>query len=229
MNLYGFVHNNAQRFVDPLGLRIYVLAPDVGGLDYTHFDDYVLNGFQRVIGDCAKLKKAPIIRQIETGLLFWKRTESRLVGWELYYTDEKRNCVCNACWKYLKGALGDNLPNRDIYIRRPGSRYAAGVDFLHNAAEKNQHVLIYEGVQANLPEVGPGGNVVWKDAPFEVVLWHEAMGHGYRDLGPHPRDSWNWKGGAGPAPTILEENNARNCLRLQGVQINDRVLTYWGW
>jgi len=37
------------------------------------------------------------------------------------------------------------------------------------------------------------------------------------------------RGGGGQDPTIAEENNARNCLRLQGVTINDRVPTYRGW
>lgn len=228
MNLYGFVHNNAQRFVDPLGLRIYVLAPDVGGLDYTHFDDYVLSGFQRIIGDCAKLQKAPIIREFETGFLFWKKTETRLVGWELYYTDEKPNCVCNSCWKTLKAALGDNLPTKDIYIHRPGTRFANGLDYLHNASESRDHVTIYEGLDVTLPEIGPGGGIVWNTTPFDVILWHEAIGHGYLDL-PHPTDPSNRQGGSGKDPTIVEENNARNCLRLQGVSINDRAPTYWRW
>jgi hypothetical protein len=228
MNLYGFVHNNPQRFVDPLGLRIYVLAPDVGGLDYTHFDDYVLNGFQRVIGDCAKLHKAPIIRQVETGFLFWKRTESRLVGWELYYTDEKPNCVCNSCWKTLKGALGDNLPTRNIYISRGDRPF-----FLDNAAtlyrpDGVSQVGIYEGISGPRPEVGSSGQVVWNPVRFDVVLWHEAIGHGYLGLG-HPNTPSNQRGGPGPDPTIIEENKARNCLRLQGISINDRVPTYYGW
>jgi len=118
VNLYGFVRNDPLRFVDPFGLRIYVMAPDVGGLDFTHFDDYVLEGFQKIIGDCAKLHKTPIFRQSETGTWLWKRTETRLVGWELYYTDQNRNCICNPCWKTLRNALGDSLPSRNVYIIR---------------------------------------------------------------------------------------------------------------
>jgi hypothetical protein len=220
MNLHAFVNNNPLRYVDPLGLRIYVIAPPVGGLDHTHFDDHVINGFQRIIGDCAKLRKAPIFREFETGFLFWKKTETRQVGWVLYYTDEKPNCVCNPCWQWLKAALGDNLPKKDIYIHRGNT--------LDNAYERNDNVYINENLNISLPTLDASGNVVWENTPFDVVLWHEAIGHGYRDL-THPNDPSNRQGGGGQDPTILEENNARNCLRLQGVSINDRVPTYFGW
>jgi RHS repeat-associated protein len=218
--LYGFVQNNPQRYVDPHGLRIYIIAPPVGGLDYTHFDDYVLDGFQRIIGDCAKLKKSSIIQEVPTGFLFWKSTETKLIGWELYYTDEKPNCVCNPCWKWLKAALGDNLPTKDIYINRG--------HMLDNAYETRDNVFINENLNVSLPTLDASGNVVWENTPFDVVVWHEAIGHGYRDL-PHPNVPTNRQGGGGQDPTILEENNARNCLRLQGVSINDRVPTYYGW
>ncbi len=220
MNLYGFVGNSPQRDVDPLGLRIYVIAPSVRGLDDTHFEDYVLNGFQRIIGDCAKLRKEPIIRTFETGFLVWKMTETRLVGWELYFTDDKPNCVCNPCWKWLKAALGDNLQKKDIYINRG--------NLLDNAYETRDSVYINENLDIHLPALDGSGNVVREDTRFDVVLWHEAIGHGYRDL-THPKEKWNRKDGGGHDPTILEENNARNCLRLQGVSINDRVPTYYGW
>ncbi len=219
-NLYGFVYNNPQRYSDPLGLRIYITAPPVGGLDYTRFDDYVLNGFQRIIGDCAKLRKTPIIRQVETGFLFWKKTETRLLGWELDFTDQKLNCVCSPCWKWLKLALGDHLPKKDIYIHRG--------DELDNASEFRDNIYINENLSFELPTLDASGNVVWENAPFDVVLWHEVIGHGYRDL-KHPKDRSNRQGGGGRDPTIVEENNARNCLRLQGVRINDRVPTYYRW
>lgn len=219
-NSYAFVYNNPQRFVDPLGLRIYIIAPPVGGLDYTHFDDYVLNGFQRIVGDCAKLRKAPIIREVETGFFFWKKTQTRLVGWQIYHADEKLNCVCSPCWKYLKGALGDNLPKKDIYIHRGNQ--------LDNAFEASDTVFINERLDIHLPTLDRSGNVVRENTPFDVVLWHEAIGHGYRDL-THPNKKWNRQNGGGQDPTILEENNARNCLRLLGIQINDRVPTYYGW
>ena len=224
---YVFVRNNPPRFVDPLGLRIYVMAPNVGGLDSTRFDDYVLDGFQRIIGDCAKLKKEPIIRQVESGFLF-KTTETRLVGWKLYYTDEKPNCVCKPCWKTLKAALGDNLPTRDIFIGRgdsPAFSDNAATLYLPNGVSQ---VGIYEGINGVGPEIDPSGNIVWNQTPFDVVLWHEAIGHGYLNL-DHPETPANTQGGKGSDPTIIEENNARNCLRLQGVTINDRVPNYYGW
>lgn len=225
---YSFVRNHPPRYVDPLGLRVFVMAPDVGGLDATHFADYVLNGLQRIIGDCAKLQKRPVIRQVETGMLFWRRTESRLIAWEIYFTDENSCCAANSCWKTLKGALGDNLPRRDIMISRGDRpifiRQAAAVYATNGVSQ----VGIYEGINVNIPELDSGGNVVWNRTPFDVVLWHEAMGHGYLGLG-HPNNSGNQRGGRGPDPTIVEENKARNCLRLQGVSINDRVPTYYGW
>ncbi len=233
LNVYGYVGNQPVCQIDPLGLRIYIVAPNVGDLDYTHFDDYVLSGFQRIIGDCAKLHKDPIIVEEEVRFIWWTRKtgKKRLVGWQIYYTDEKPNCVCKPCWKTLKGALGVSLPPRHIYISRPWDRFQHGplTDYLSNASESRGVVTIFEGISSVLPEVGSDGSIVRNPAPFEVVLWHEAIGHGYLDLGPHADEPWNRRGGGGQDPIILEENNARNCLRLQGIQINDRVPTYYGW
>jgi RHS repeat-associated protein len=220
INLVGFVDNRPQGYVDTLGLRIFIVAPPVGGLDHTGFADKVLNGFQSVIGDCAKLHMRPIIRNVETGFLLWKSITPELMGWELYYTNEKAKCACRPCWQWLKAALGENLPPKDIYIHR-GNR-------MDNAYESNDHVYINENLNVQLPTLGPAGNVTQENTRFDVVLWHEAIGHGYRDL-THPNKGWNQKDGGGQDPTILEENNARNCLRLQGVSIDDRVPTYYGW
>ncbi len=66
-------------------------------------------------------------------------------------------------------------------------------------------------------------------APFEITLWHEAIGHGFFDF-IHPDEPWNYRGGKGPPdPTNQEENKARGCLRRQGIEINFRVNTYYGW
>ena len=100
---------------------------------------------------------------------------------------------------------------------------------MDNASEFRGHVKIIEGISPTLPEVAPDGSIVWNPIPFGVVLWHEAIGHGYRKLGPHLKAPWNRRGGGGVDPTIKEENNARNCLRLQGITINDRAPTYYGW
>jgi hypothetical protein len=198
----------------------FVITPPVGPLDSTRFDDFVLDGFQRIVGDCAKLHKAAIVRDFETGVLLWKKTETRLVGWQLYYTAEKLNCSCNSCWQWLKAALGENLPAKDLYIHRG--------NLLNNAYETEDNIFINEKLEIELPTIGPTGNVQWEDTPFDVVLWHEAVGHGYRDL-RHPNDKSNRPGGGGQDPTIAEENNARKCLRIQGIKINDRAPTYWGW
>src|SRR5207244_2796984 len=87
-------------------------------------------------------------------------------------------------------------------------------------------VWIHEGIDPVGPEVDVGGSVVWNRFPFPIVLWHEAMGHAFLRRS-HPEEPWNQAGGRGVDPTIREENNARNCLRLQGVQISDRVPTLW--
>ena len=228
-NMYAFVLNEPVSSVDPMGLHIYIMAPEVGALDSTDFGEEVRQGFQKIIGDCTMLYTAPIVRQVETGGLFSKKTSPKLIGWEIYYKDEKPNCICSSCWKTLKAALGDNLPPRDVFIYRPTTRFIGGVDFFDNAVTSpNGQVVIYEGVKAKLPETSPSGSVTWGPAPFEVVLWHEAIGHGYLELG-HPDTPSNHAGGSGKDPTIVEENNARKCLRLQGVIINNRVPTYWGW
>jgi hypothetical protein len=60
-NLYGFVNNNPMGGIDLVGLRIYVMTPP-GGLDYTGFNQSVVDGFQSIIGDCAKIDKKPIFR-----------------------------------------------------------------------------------------------------------------------------------------------------------------------
>ncbi|MCP4351084.1 MAG: hypothetical protein GY795_36935 [Desulfobacterales bacterium] len=154
--------------------------------------------------------------------MYWSRgRHHRIVAWELYYEDEKPNCLCNPCWKYLKEALGDSLPSKNITIFRRIDKT--------NATEAKDYVSINENVSVTFPELGANGNLVFNVAPFEIILWHEAIGHGYRDL-DHPSKPWNHRGGGGgPDPTIQEENNARNCLRLQGIQINDRVPEYYGW
>jgi hypothetical protein len=164
------------------------------------------------------------------GFLFWKKTVPRVVAQEIYATDVKANCACNPCWKHLRGALGDNLPKRDVNIVRGDIPF-----FLDNAATSYDAngfsvVGIYEGVVGIGPELDAKGNVVWGQAPFEAVLWHEAIGHGY--LYPnldHPDTPSNHAGGGGKDQVIAEENLARNCLRLQGATINDRAPTYHGW
>jgi hypothetical protein len=148
-------------------------------------------------------------------------SETRLVAWEIYYTNEKPGCACNSCWVYLKGALAENIPQKDLYI----SRFPR----INNArAWPNDVIEINENVDVRMPEVGPNGTVLWNRAPPSVILWHEAIGHGFRDLS-HPEGPENRRGGSGKDPVILEENNARNCLRLQGVQIYDRQPTYDDW
>lgn len=46
----------------------------------------------------------------------------------------------------------------------------------------------------------------------------------------HPNEPWNYRGSDEkmPDPVIQEENAARECLRIQGITINDRVNTYYG-
>lgn len=103
--------------------------------------------------------------------------------------------------------------------------------FEHTTSDK---VAVNEEVTVHIPEIDSEGKVTWKNVtPFEVVLWHEAIGHGYLDYS-HPKEPWNSKRGwynGNPMkdPTIAVENEARECLRLQGTAISDRVPKYWGW
>jgi len=156
-----------------------------------------------------------------------------LVGWEIYYTDEKRRCVCSPCWNTLKGALGENLPRRDIFIRRAQGLHP--VDWYRDNAEEydgpngSVNVAISEAIDIQLPELDANGKLVWNRTPFDIVLWHEAIGHGYFGLSGHPNRSSNRRGGTFRDPVIAQENVARSCLRLQGIAINDRVPTYYGW
>ena len=74
----------------------------------------------------------------------------------------------------------------------------------------------------SIPE-GEYPNYVFIDAPFEVILWHELVGHNIKKKG-HPTMKWNSyehvdddpkKPNTKVDPTIEIENQARKALNLK--------------
>jgi len=214
MNLYQYVGGNPPRQLDPSGEAIVVLGGEYdvdvnllqAGNDRTarSFANKVRGGFQEVIGDCAKLRAEDDGRRPVGGAI--------VPQLRIAYSSEKPGCRCDDCWQTLKRAIDNAAPVIQIrYLQDKSNAYAANVGILRD-------VLINPGVNAPLPERDRRGTYRVRRAPFSIVLWHEAIGHGFLGTG-HPRIPENTAAGWDGVfvdPTIAEENRARNCTRLLG-------------
>ncbi len=216
LNKYAYVHVDPVNHVDPNGLQIQIRTPAANPA----FPVIVQNAFQRIIGTTLVLSLvavAPGITrlaaapgQIPEGFKF---RHTRRAG-----TD-----------------LQDAINSAVVYTV---VRIAATNNAFFNPA--NNQIGINENINVNLDEVA----VRWpflrrilpytsRQARFDVVLWHEAIGHGHLGQG-HPQVWWNkssiWSRilGIGRSdPTIKIENNARRSLNSQGFQVQDRIPGYF--
>lgn len=208
MSLYQYVRGNPGKFADPSGKRIFIDPRQ-------HMWAPVLNGFQKIIGDCAKLRLRPRWRTVTTSSTLLSVTLTEVQDVEVIAIDAKSNCPCNDCWKSLKSAL--DAPYDVVIGPIPATDDAYGY-----TGGSVRPVGINPKINVSLPEIDPEtGGVIESPVPFEVALWHEAIGHAGLGLG-HSR-------GAAYDPTIQEENRARACLRRLGYHIRDRVHIYYTW
>jgi hypothetical protein len=140
--------------------------------------------------------------------------------YKLTYSDEKKACKCNPCWKDLKAAIN---AWRTIKIEL--------TEELRNAEAwpNGGPVRIHPDTACISPTICKGGKITSKQDPFAAVLWHELIGHAHLGHG-HPEVDENYQlthDGKYVDPTITIENMARECMRKNGYQVEDRAGWYY--
>jgi RHS repeat-associated protein len=227
-NRHAFVLNNPIVWIDPDGLSIEVL-PGEHTYDSSNISDpfqltsagwrygsewmmrNVLDGFREIIGDCAKLSMRPSgwVNLTIANSHGCHRTYRRR-KFEVVYSDEKKDCICDPCWQLLKKAIDSSTEIQIRYLSQSDNAFAY--------AEGNpRDVYINPNVDVELPEADENGNYEDMPTPFSIVLWHESIGHAGEGQGhPYiPQNTASGWDGSYIDPTIEIENLGRECTRSQ--------------
>ena len=210
--------------VDPKGtnlvvdstFRLYGRTIDNGRTTYSsgrfsrqNFDQEVRDALQSIVGDCATVTANrhwdsflqrpwnPFSSAQPTRQDYFR---SSVIG----YINERPGCRCNPCWQILKAAIDQPATAGQITIQYiantlPGTTYPEGT-----VNPTFPTINIDPANTAGVNYHSPDG--ASHPAEFAPVLWHEAIGHGWQQLG-HPAHVDN-------DPTVFSENMARYCMNL---------------
>jgi len=216
-NLYQFERGNTVVNTDSTGLSITINDPNYA------YAQQVRDGLQRIIGTCYPLTLKPNMApdiQIgasppENGGMPNVATHWHVQSYTLEMGPKNPSCKpgCLGCANLLKQAIDGRKP-LEIY-------WGSDKDNAYTRTFNGKAAITINGdlSQYTTPDVDPvDGSIYNASPPWEVTLWHELIGHGF--LGTdHP-------GGHDYDPTVRVENLARQCLRNQGVPINERSHDY---
>lgn len=232
-HVYQYAVGNPTVYTDPYGFAIEIYSDPTQELT-PDFARQVRQAFQDIVGKCAKIDLKPVYVDDSRDVTFWESlaTDAKKIyrihldHWELSYANEDKSgeCTCNECWQDLKKAIDWN---KLIKIQARAHVEGGGGETLDLMGAVYTVNIQPDPSEHQYAEIEPGGGTVWAPANFPALLWHEAIGHGYKGIEGHPRTPDNCEDGRGYDRVIREENKARECLRKNGFDVRDRVHQYY--
>jgi YD repeat-containing protein len=218
LSAYGSARCAPLDTVDPSGFRILVYPSG----QVTNAGSFVTGAFQVLVDNCAELYAEPSTVRVRLPATLGPepggpKYVKQVVEWEMKYRNE-RPCQApfQAAWCRLKAAI-DSGGRIRIYFRPHDPGVPLGQQKVAAAGETQMGTTLFRGPWADVAiDLRVYGNyTVWVsgqtgqvvETPWQIALWHEAIGHGGRHIaglgGEHV------KGGKSADPMHAVENEAR--------------------